>query len=241
MSRRATPGRPEAQRAVRGRSHGGDLPCSPGGADAADLLACARSRPAAACVDARDAADAELTAAGLHACSTARRSARDAGPVSRPVDRLAELRSRRVRTLPARARSSAARREDVVPSSGAPAMSVEVLAAVAGRARGDVARRPRRGRRGGRGVAATRRLRMGPDRSPGRRGRAALGRAAPAATLSGSADFERGAREASRPRLGELAAGSTPRVGWDDLVLPERQRDLLRAISAHCATATWCT
>jgi AAA+ superfamily predicted ATPase len=46
-------------------------------------------------------------------------------------------------------------------------------------------------------------------------------------------ELDLGARQASSSRLGELAARLAPAYGWDDLVLPERQRDLLRAISAY--------
>jgi adenylate kinase family enzyme len=47
------------------------------------------------------------------------------------------------------------------------------------------------------------------------------------------ADLDLGARHASTSRLGELASHLDPAYGWDDLVLPERQRDLLRSISAY--------
>jgi AAA+ superfamily predicted ATPase len=47
------------------------------------------------------------------------------------------------------------------------------------------------------------------------------------------ADLDLGARHASSSRLVELASQLTPGYGWDDLVLPERQRDLLRSISAY--------
>ena len=54
------------------------------------------------------------------------------------------------------------------------------------------------------------------------------GRETPAAE-----DLDLGARHASSTRLGELAARLTPRYRWDDLVLPERQRELLGQISAY--------
>jgi hypothetical protein len=47
------------------------------------------------------------------------------------------------------------------------------------------------------------------------------------------ADLDLGARHASASRLGELAAHLPPAFRWDDLVLPDRQRELLRSISAH--------
>jgi AAA+ superfamily predicted ATPase len=46
-------------------------------------------------------------------------------------------------------------------------------------------------------------------------------------------DLDLGARHASSSRLGDLAARLSPAYSFDDLVLPERQRDLLRSISAY--------
>jgi ATPase family associated with various cellular activities (AAA) len=46
-------------------------------------------------------------------------------------------------------------------------------------------------------------------------------------------DLDLGARQASSSRLGELAARLPPGFHWDDLVLPERQRELLQSISAY--------
>ena len=46
-------------------------------------------------------------------------------------------------------------------------------------------------------------------------------------------DFDSGARHASSTRLGELAQRLPPGYHWRDLVLPERQLDLLRGISAY--------
>ncbi len=47
------------------------------------------------------------------------------------------------------------------------------------------------------------------------------------------ADLDLGARHASSSRLGDLAARLTPGYSFDDLVLPDRQRDLLQSISAY--------
>ena len=47
------------------------------------------------------------------------------------------------------------------------------------------------------------------------------------------ADLDLGARHASSSRLGELASHLDPAYAWKDLVLPERQLDLLRSISAY--------
>ena len=46
------------------------------------------------------------------------------------------------------------------------------------------------------------------------------------------ADLERGARDASRTRLGDLAVRVQPRAGWNDLVLPEEPLGLLRSVAA---------
>jgi hypothetical protein len=48
-----------------------------------------------------------------------------------------------------------------------------------------------------------------------------------------AADLDMGARHASSSRLGELATRLDPGYGWRDLVLPDRQLDLLRSISAY--------
>jgi len=47
------------------------------------------------------------------------------------------------------------------------------------------------------------------------------------------ADLDLGARYASVSKVGELAASLDAPYGWDDLVVPERQRVLLRSISAY--------
>ncbi len=51
--------------------------------------------------------------------------------------------------------------------------------------------------------------------------------------VPGGAELDLGARQASSSRLGELAAQLPPGLDWDDLVLPERQRELLRSISSY--------
>jgi SpoVK/Ycf46/Vps4 family AAA+-type ATPase len=47
-----------------------------------------------------------------------------------------------------------------------------------------------------------------------------------------AADLERGARDASRTRLGDLAVRVQPRAGWNDLVLSEEPLGLLRSVAA---------
>jgi adenylate kinase family enzyme len=46
-------------------------------------------------------------------------------------------------------------------------------------------------------------------------------------------DLDLGARHASSSKLGDLATRLVPGYRWDDLVLPERQRDLLHSIQAY--------
>jgi ATPase family associated with various cellular activities (AAA) len=46
-------------------------------------------------------------------------------------------------------------------------------------------------------------------------------------------ELDLGARQASSSRLGELAARLPPGFRWDDLVLPDRQLELLQSISAY--------
>jgi ATPase family associated with various cellular activities (AAA) len=57
---------------------------------------------------------------------------------------------------------------------------------------------------------------------------AAAGGAEPAAT-----DLDLGARQASSTRIGELATRLEPAFGWEDLVLPTRQREVLGSISGY--------
>jgi hypothetical protein len=48
-----------------------------------------------------------------------------------------------------------------------------------------------------------------------------------------SADLDMGARHASSSRLGELATRLAPAYSWDDLVLADRQLEVLQSISAY--------
>ena len=48
-----------------------------------------------------------------------------------------------------------------------------------------------------------------------------------------AAELDLGARQASSSRLGELAARLPPGFQWEDLVVPERQLELLQSISAY--------
>jgi hypothetical protein len=62
---------------------------------------------------------------------------------------------------------------------------------------------------------------------------ARLAATARGAAVPEAADLDLGARQASSSRLGELAARLPPGFRWDDLVVPERQRELLQSISAY--------
>ena len=62
---------------------------------------------------------------------------------------------------------------------------------------------------------------------------ARLAATARGAAVPEPADLDLGARQASSSRLGELAARLPPGYRWDDLVVPERQRELLQSISAY--------
>jgi hypothetical protein len=62
---------------------------------------------------------------------------------------------------------------------------------------------------------------------------ARLNAAARRAERVGSEDLHAGARQASSTRLGELATRLPPGFTWEDLVLPIRQLELLRSISAY--------
>jgi adenylate kinase family enzyme len=46
-------------------------------------------------------------------------------------------------------------------------------------------------------------------------------------------ELNEGAREASRTQLADVAGRLEPAFGWDDLVLPDRQRDVLQSVSAY--------
>ena len=83
-------------------------------------------------------------------------------------------------------------------------------------------------RRRGRQVPALDR----PDRR-GRRGVPAGRDRATGARSPTPDELDLGARQASSSRLGELAARIPPGYRWDDLVMPERQRELLQSISAY--------
>jgi hypothetical protein len=51
--------------------------------------------------------------------------------------------------------------------------------------------------------------------------------------IPSAADLHLGARLASSTRLGELAIRLEPAFGWEDLVVPEPQQELLRSISSY--------
>src|SRR5215203_1601578 len=82
-----------------------------------------------------------------------------------------------------------------------------------------------------RDVAAKFRLSMGQIVEAAEVARLAAGsRGEPRPTHS---DLDLGSRQASSSRLGELASRLPPGYRWIDLVVPERQRELLQSISAY--------
>ena len=62
---------------------------------------------------------------------------------------------------------------------------------------------------------------------------ARLAAAARGASVPEPPELDLGARQASSSRLGELATRIPPGYTWDDLVVPDRQRELLGSISAY--------
>jgi SpoVK/Ycf46/Vps4 family AAA+-type ATPase len=62
---------------------------------------------------------------------------------------------------------------------------------------------------------------------------ARLAAAAAGATIPSAAELDLGARQASSTQLAELAARLEPAFGWDDLVVAEHPRQVLRSISAY--------
>ncbi|HZB76436.1 MAG TPA: ATP-binding protein [Solirubrobacteraceae bacterium] len=62
---------------------------------------------------------------------------------------------------------------------------------------------------------------------------AKLAAAARGAQIPEPAELDLGARQASSSRLGELATRIPPGFTWQDLVVPDRQRELLGSISAY--------
>jgi ATPase family associated with various cellular activities (AAA) len=62
---------------------------------------------------------------------------------------------------------------------------------------------------------------------------ARLAAASDGRTIPAAGDLDLGARHASSTRLGELAIRLEPAFGWDDLVVPQGQRELLSSISSY--------
>jgi hypothetical protein len=206
-----------------------DLPIVVCGADAPELMAWALGR-AVLVLDARDAADGALLAS-----ARVRAALDDAELVLEIADAAAPEDQARVRTaldsVGGRNLACAPRRHDAGALDGRPAMVVEAPPP---------------------SLAERRVLWAAHDRGdPGAVDEVAskfhlsmrqIDHAAQVAGLSARArgdedpsaqDLERGAREASRTRIGELAALLRDRRDWCDLVLPESQREQLRSISAY--------
>jgi hypothetical protein len=225
-----SPGRVEAQRSLAAiRAARDDLPLLACGSDAPELLAWSLERPLLL-MDAREIGDAEsLAAARLHASLDGAALALEiAGPL-KPEDR--DRARAAIDLAGAGALLCATRREDVVGFDGLAAMIVEVPPPSLAERRELWASHAREDAEPVQGVAAKFRLSM---RQIDHAARVAeLAAAARGDSAPGAADFERGARESSRTRLGELAALLDERRGWESLVVPEPQSEQLRSISAH--------
>ena len=224
------PGRAESVRALRHVLAGEpDLPILVSGADAPEVLAWSLGRPLLL-LDARDAADAALLA------SARVRAALDGGELVLDVPASAAPEDQaRVRTGFDLAGTSvvacAPRRVDIAALDGRPAMTVEVppptlaerRAIWAGHGTGDAAAVDE--------VAAKFRLSMRQIDHAARV--AALSASARGEHSPGAEDLARGARDASRTRIGELASLLRDRRDWSDLVLPRPQREQLRSVSSY--------
>jgi hypothetical protein len=227
---RHDPGRGAAAAALRRVLEGErDLPVVACGADAAALVAWALERPVLA-LDARDAADAERAAAArVRAALEGAEPALEIPAALTPEER-AQVRAAVERAGPALL-VTPDRRHGIAGLDGLAALLVEVPSP------SPVERlelwRAHTGADGdGAGeVAAKFRLSMRQIDHAAR-----VARLAAQARGNGPArteDLERGAREASRTQLGELATLLDEGRDWADLVLPEPQREQLRSVAAY--------
>jgi hypothetical protein len=206
-----------------------DVPVVACGADAADLLAWAVERPVLL-VDARDAADrAALGSARVRSMLENAELVLELPGPGPPED---GARARAALDLAGRHALVCARRpQDVAALGGAAAMVVEVPSpslaercelwagcAAADSAAIDV-------------VAAKFRLSIRQIEHAARIAELSAHARGVEATMG--EDLERGAREASRTQLGELATLVGDRRSWSDLVLPAPQAEQLQSISAY--------
>jgi hypothetical protein len=221
------PGRAEAVAALRRLIASGDeLALVACGTDGPELIALALDRPVLV-LDARAAAEAgALPPARVHAALAGAALVLELPETAAPEDQ-ARIRGL-LEGLGGRLLACAARRQGVTCLDGAAAMVVDVPAPSLEERRALWATHSGAGTEE---VAEKFRLSMRQIEHAARiAGLAARARGAEEAL---TADLERGAREASRTRLGELAALLDDRRDWSDLVLPAAQRDQLRSISAY--------
>jgi ATPase family protein associated with various cellular activities (AAA)/winged helix domain-containing protein len=222
------PGRAEAVRAVGAMlRHASTLPIVLAGPDAESLLATAHGRPLVV-VHIRDVDQREVMADALLVAAMEDRplifeGLEDLEPGDRArVLRALEARAERaVIAAPSRAAALALGDRTVLLVEAPPPTFAErsqAWADLTGAAETD-------------DVAAKFRLSIGQIVEAGEVARLAASAAGRAVPLPEELDL--GARQASSSRLGELAARLPPGYGWDDLVMPERQRELLQSISAY--------
>jgi ATPase family associated with various cellular activities (AAA)/Winged helix domain, variant len=203
------------------------LPILVVGSDAAALVATALARPLVV-VDAGDAADAEVASrarlvAALEGATLAFDGIDDLEPGDRrrvlaALDALPErplLFARARRAVAALGERTALVIDAPVPNFGERRSAWEALSGAD--AAGD--------------VSAKFRLSMGQIAEAAEVARLAAQQAG--SEVPGPAELDLGARRASSTRLGELAVRLEPAFGWSDLVVPDRQRELLASISAY--------
>jgi hypothetical protein len=224
------PGRAEAVRALRRVLDGErELPILVCGHDAAELLAWALGRDVLL-LDARRAADTALLGtarvrAALDDAELALELAGGGGPEDQ-TRLAAALDASGDRTL-----ACAASRQHVGMLDGRPALVVDVPPPSLAERRALWAAHDAGAPDTVEDVASKFRLSMRQiDHAARIAGLAARARGSDAPA---PADVERGAREASRTRLGELAALLDERRDWHDLVMPAAQREQLRSVSAY--------
>jgi hypothetical protein len=222
------PGRDEAVRAVRAMlRHESMLPIVLAGPDAESLLATAHGRPLVVVhirdIDQRDVMADALLVAALEDRPLVLEGLEDLEPGDRPrVMRALEQRGERaVIAAPNRTAALALGDRTVLLVVAPPPTFAErsqAWADLTGAAETD-------------DVAAKFRLSIGQiveAAEVARLAATAAGRVVPAGE-----ELDLGARQASSSRLGELAARLEPGYRWEDLVMPERQLELVQSISAY--------
>jgi hypothetical protein len=222
------PGRDDAVRAVRATlRHDSHLPIVLAGPDAESLLAKAYERPLVL-VHARDMEQRDVMADAVLVSAMEDRPLvfeglgdLDPGERARALRALEQRDERTVIAAPNRAAALALGERTVLLVEAPPPTFAERRQAWA-----DLSGSPETG-----DVAAKFRLSIGQIVEAAEVAR--LAATAAGRVIPEPFELDLGARQASSSRLGELAARLPPGYRWDDLVMPERQRELLQSISAY--------